>query len=138
MLNEFLTMTVSATGMTAQRLRLDVIASNIANSETTRTPEGTPYRRRISVFSEYLLKSGETRSSGVKVSRIAEDMSPFKVVYNPSHPDADENGYVQLPNVNVLREMIDLINAQRSYDANVSAFNTVKAMINSALQIGRG
>jgi len=138
MLNEFLTMTVSATGMTAQRLRLDVIASNIANSETTRTPEGTPYRRRISVFSEYLLKSGETRSSGVKVSRIAEDMSPFRVVYDPSHPDADENGYVQLPNVNVLREMIDLINAQRSYDANVSAFNTVKAMINSALQIGRG
>ncbi|MCD6103958.1 MAG: flagellar basal body rod protein FlgC [Thermotogaceae bacterium] len=138
MLNEFLTMTVSATGMTAQRLRLDVIASNIANSETTRTPEGTPYRRRISVFSEYLLKSGETRSSGVKVSRIAEDTSPFRVVYDPSHPDADENGYVQLPNVNVLREMIDLINAQRSYDANVSAFNTVKAMINSALQIGRG
>lgn len=138
MLNEFLTMTVSATGMTAQRLRLDVIASNIANSETTRTPEGTPYRRRISVFSEYLLKNGETQSSGVKVSRIAEDMSPFKVVYDPSHPDADENGYVQLPNVNVLREMIDLINAQRSYDANVSAFNTVKAMINSALQIGRG
>ncbi|RKX36871.1 MAG: flagellar basal body rod protein FlgC [Thermotogae bacterium] len=137
-MNEFLTMTVSATGMTAQRLRLDVIASNIANSETTRTPEGTPYRRRISVFSEYLLKSGETRSSGVKVSRIAEDMSPFRVVYDPSHPDADENGYVQLPNVNVLREMIDLINAQRSYDANVSAFNTVKAMINSALQIGRG
>ena len=138
MLNEFLTMTVSATGMTAQRLRLDVIASNIANSDTTRTPEGTPYRRRISVFSEYLLKSGETRSSGVKVSRIAEDTSPFRVVYDPSHPDADENGYVQLPNVNVLREMIDLINAQRSYDANVSAFNTVKAMINSALQIGRG
>jgi len=138
MLNEFLTMTVSATGMTAQRLRLDVIASNIANSETTRTPEGTPYRRRISVFSEYLLKSGETQSSGVKVSRIAEDTSPFRVVYDPSHPDADENGYVQLPNVNVLREMIDLINAQRSYDANVSAFNTVKAMINSALQIGRG
>ena len=138
MLNEFLTMTVSATGMTAQRLRLDVIACNIANSETTRTPEGTPYRRRISVFSEYLLKSGETQSSGVKVSRIAEDTSPFRVVYDPSHPDADENGYVQLPNVNVLREMIDLINAQRSYDANVSAFNTVKAMINSALQIGRG
>ncbi|RKX38720.1 MAG: flagellar basal body rod protein FlgC, partial [Thermotogae bacterium] len=73
-----------------------------------------------------------------KVSRIAEDTSPFRVVYDPSHPDADENGYVQLPNVNVLREMIDLINAQRSYDANVSAFNTVKAMINSALQIGRG
>jgi len=137
-LNEFLTMTVSATGMTAQRLRLDVIASNIANSETTRTPEGTPYRRRVPIFSEYLLKNRETQSSGVKVSRIAEDMSSFRIVYDPSHPDADENGYVQLPNVNVIREMIDLINAQRSYDANVSAFNTVKEMINSALQIGRG
>lgn len=137
-MNEFLTMTVSATGMTAQRLRLDVIASNIANSETTRTPEGTPYRRRVPIFSEYLLKNRETQSSGVKVSRIAEDMSSFRVVYDPSHPDADENGYVQLPNVNVIREMIDLINAQRSYDANVSAFNTVKEMINSALQIGRG
>ncbi|AEH50863.1 flagellar basal body rod protein FlgC [Pseudothermotoga thermarum] len=135
---EFLTMKVSASGMTAQRLRLDIISSNIANSETTRTDRGGPYRRRVPIFSEYILKFGPAKSSGVKVVRIEEDPSPFRLVYDPSHPDADENGYVRLPNVNVLREMIDLINAQRSYEANVAAFNTTKAMINSALQIGRG
>ncbi len=135
---EFLTMKVSASGMTAQRFRIDVISSNIANSETTRTDRGEPYRRRVPIFSEYMLSSGSVRSSGVRVIRIDEDPSPYRLVYDPNHPDADENGYVRLPNVNVLREMIDLINAQRSYEANVAAFNTTKAMINSALQIGRG
>jgi flagellar basal-body rod protein FlgC len=131
-------MNVSASGMTAQRLRVDIISSNIANSETTRTDRGTPYRRRVPVFSEYLISDGKSASTGVKVVRIEEDPSPFRLVYDPSHPDADENGYVSLPNVNVLREMVDLISAQRSYEANISAFNTTKSMINSALQIGRG
>ncbi len=137
-MNEFLTMRVSSSGMTAQRLRIDVISSNIANSETTRTNRGEPYRRRVPIFTEYIISVGSTRSSGVKVMKIEEDSSPFRIVYDPTHPDADENGYVRLPNVNVLREMIDLMNAQRSYEANVAAFNTTKAMINSALQIGRG
>lgn len=137
-MNEFLIMNVSASGMTAQRLRIDTISSNIANSETTRTEQGTPYRRRVPIFSEYLMKDGKSESSGVKVVRIEEDPSPFRLVYDPTHPDADENGYVNLPNVNVLREMVDLISAQRSYDANVAAFNVTKSMINSALQIGRG
>lgn len=137
-MNEFLIMNVSASGMTAQRLRIDTISSNIANSETTRTQDGGPYRRRVPIFSEYLMKDGKLRSSGVRVVRIEEDPSPFRLVYDPTHPDADENGYVSLPNVNVLREMVDLISAQRSYDANVAAFNVTKAMINSALQIGRG
>ncbi|WP_448523514.1 flagellar basal body rod protein FlgC [Pseudothermotoga sp.] len=135
-MSEFTIFNVSASGMTAQRLRLDVIASNIANSETTRTERGEPYRRRVPIFAEHLLDKG--RASAVKVVRIEEDPSPFRLVYDPSHPDADENGYVSYPNVNVLREMVDLINAQRSYEANVSAFNVTKSMINSALQIGRG
>ncbi|MGJ8455687.1 flagellar basal body rod protein FlgC [Pseudothermotoga sp. U03pept] len=137
-MNEFLTLNVSASGMTAQRLRIDVISSNIANSESTRTEQGTPYRRRVPIFSEYLMGVGKIKSSGVKVTRIEEDPSPFRLVYDPTHPDANENGYVSMPNVNVLREMVDLISAQRSYDANVAAFNVTKAMISSALQIGRG
>ncbi|HBT38711.1 MAG: Flagellar basal-body rod protein FlgC [Thermotoga sp. 50_1627] len=135
-MSEFTIFNVSASGMTAQRLRLDVIASNIANSETTRTERGGPYRRKVPIFAEHLLD--KNRTSAVKVVRIEEDPSPFRLVYDPSHPDADENGYVSYPNVNVLREMVDLINAQRSYEANVSAFNVTKSMITSALQIGRG
>ncbi len=138
-MNEFDIMNISASGMSANRLRIDVISNNIANAETTRTPEGGPYRRKVPIFAEYLKRSGlGYKPSGVAVVKIAEDPSPFRLVYDPSHPDADENGYVKMPNVNVLREMVDLINAQRAYEANVSAFNTVKAMINSALQIGRG
>ncbi len=135
-MNEFTIFNVSASGMTAQRFRLDIIASNIANSETTRTERGEPYRRRIPIFAEYFLD--KNRTSAVKVVRIEEDPSPFRLVYDPSHPDADEDGYVRFPNVNVLREMVDLINAQRAYEANVAAFNVTKSMINSALQIGRG
>jgi len=135
---EFDIMNISASGMTANRLRIDVIADNIANAETTRTPEGGPYKRKIPIFAEYLRDyMGRRKLAGVRVVRIKEDPS-YRLVYDPTHPDADENGYVKMPNVNVLREMVDLINAQRAYEANVSAFNTVKAMINSALNIGRG
>ena len=138
-MSEFDIMSINATGMTANRLRIDVISNNIANAETTRTSRGGPYRRKFAIFSEYLRRSGSGYiPSGVRVVEIREDPSPFKLVYDPSHPDADENGYVKMPNVNVLREMVDLINAQRAYEANVSAFNTVKSMISSALQIGRG
>lgn len=135
-MNEFTIFNVSASGMTAQRFRLDIIASNIANSEATRTERGEPYRRRMPIFAEYFLD--KSRTSAVRVVRIEEDPSPFRLVYDPSHPDADEDGYVRFPNVNVLREMVDLINAQRAYEANVAVFNVTKSMINSALQIGRG
>ena len=140
MMNEFSIMNISATGMSAQRLRLDIISTNIANAETTRTSRGEPYRRKVPIFAEYLKRSanGIMECVGVKVVGIWEDPSPFKLVYDPSHPDADENGYVRMPNVNVVREMVDLISAQRAYEANVSAFNVTKSMINSALQIGRG
>ncbi len=135
---EFDIMNISASGMTANRLRIDVISDNIANAETTRTPEGGPYKRKFPIFAEYLRDyMGRKKLAGVRVVRIKEDPS-YRLVYDPTHPDADENGYVKMPNVNVLREMVDLINAQRAYEANVSAFNTVKAMINSALNIGRG
>jgi len=138
-MNEFKIMTVSATGMSAQRLRLDVISTNIANAETTRTERGEPYRRKIPVFSEYLRRTvdGKVESLGVRVVRIVEDQTPFRLVYDPTHPDANEEGYVQMPNVNVLREMVDLMDAQRAYEANVAAFNVTKSIVNSALQIGR-
>ncbi|ABR30980.1 flagellar basal body rod protein FlgC [Thermosipho melanesiensis] len=137
-MNEFNIMTIAATGMSAQRLRIDVITNNLANSETTRTEKGEPYRRKVPVFQELLRNvRGRLENGGVVVKEIYEDQSPFRVVYDPTHPDADENGYVKLPNVNVVREMVDMINAQRAYEANVTAFNTTKAMINSALQIGR-
>jgi len=149
MLDIFGTMNISASGMTAQRMRLDVIADNIANAETTRTPEGGPYRRKNVVFQEVLNKAmgvqGRLESNpsteelgGVHVQSIVEDQRPFKMVFDPSHPDANEEGYVQMPNVNVLREMIDLINAQRSYEANVSSINATKAFATAALGIGRG
>jgi flagellar basal-body rod protein FlgC len=133
----FKIMNISASGMTAQRFRLDVIATNIANAETTRTENGEPYRRKIPIFSEYVkMYMGYEEPSGVKVEKVAVDTSPFRLVYDPSHPDADENGYVKMPNVNVLREMVDLINAQRAYEANASVLNSLKTIANSALQIG--
>ena len=135
---EFDIMNISASGMTANRLRIDVISDNIANAETTRTPEGGPYKRKRVIFSEYFRRAmGNYKPAGVRVVKIDEDPS-YKLVYDPDNPDADENGYVKMPNVNVLREMVDLINAQRAYEANVTSFNTVKAMVNSALNIGRG
>lgn len=149
MLDIFATMNISASGMTAQRMRLDVIADNIANAETTRTDEGGPYRRKTIVFQEVLNKAmgadkgaagkaSTQQLGGVHVQSIAQDERPFKLVYDPSHPDANQEGYVQMPNVNVLREMVDLINAQRSYEANVSSINATKAFVSAALGIGKG
>ncbi|NLO82749.1 MAG: flagellar basal body rod protein FlgC [Clostridiales bacterium] len=138
---------ISASALTMQKLRMDVIAQNIANAQTTRTDTDQPYRRKIVVveenrfnksFSQYLAESGvEFSGSGVKASRIAEDPSPFKMVYDPGHPDANEEGYVLMPNVDTVREMVDMISATRSYEANVTAFNASKNMAMKALEIGR-
>lgn len=140
----FNTFKISASGLTAEKLRMDTIASNIANATTTRTDEGGPYKRKIAVFKESLEKeinqdSGrtETVSRGVKVDRIVEDETPTKLVYNPTHPDANEDGYVEMPNVNILNEMVDMIAATRAYEANVTALNAGKSMFQKALQIGR-
>ncbi len=150
-------MNISASGLTAQRQRLDIISENIANIDTTRTEAGGPYRRKMVVFED---KAGDvpfkdalrnaivqrgpdgkllrrTYSPGVRVSNIIEDEAPFKLEYNPEHPDADENGYVRRPNVNMLEETIDSISATRSYQANVTVLNAVKAMATKALEIGK-
>lgn len=147
----FTAFNTSASALTAQRLRMDVISSNMANQDTTRAQlvdgEWQPYRRKMVVlesnpnrpFSSFLKSAMKTENAGegVKVSRIIEDQSPFKLVYQPEHPDADENGYVQLPNVDPLREMVDLMGATRAYEANVTTLNATKGMLMKALEIGR-
>ncbi|MDD4503239.1 MAG: flagellar basal body rod protein FlgC [Clostridiaceae bacterium] len=139
---------ISASGLTAEKLRMDVISRNIANVNTTRTADGTPYRRQVVVFqegdrqmsfSDYLSDaSRKLIGSGVKVSGITEDKTPFKSVYDPGHPDADEKGYVKMPNVDVMTEMVNMISASRAYEANVTAINSAKSMALKALEIGRG
>lgn len=134
----------AASGLTAERLRMDVISNNIANANTTRTAEGGPYRRQIVLFEP---RSGQSFSQvlekelepglGVKVSGIAKDNSPTRRVYDPNHPDADRTGYVEMPNVNIVSEMVDMITATRAYEANVTAVNAAKSMALKALEIGK-
>lgn len=149
----FHSMNVTASALTAQRLRMDVIASNMANADSTRGKvvdgQWQPYRRKEVVmqqqgqtFSSMFQTAVNNRSagstgSGVKVSRIIEDETPFKMVYDPEHPDANEEGYVQLPNVDPLKEMVDLVSSTRSYEANVTVLNASKSMLMKALEIGK-
>lgn len=128
------TIEISASGLTAQRLRLDIIASNLANAETTRTNEGTPYRRRVPIFRE-ILDQVSRMSKGVEVIGITEDNSPFRMVYDPGHPDANPEGYVLYPNVNPVVEMTDMISATRSYEANLTLITSAKSMFLKALEI---
>lgn len=137
----------SASGLTAQRLRLDVISQNIANVNTTRTDNGGPYRRKAVIFEEKqepqsfakILSESEKNQakSGVRVSHVVEDNTPFTLHFDPSHPDANEEGYVEMPNVNIVSEMVNMISASRSYEANVTAMNAMKSMAVKALEIGR-
>ncbi|MTH52738.1 flagellar basal body rod protein FlgC [Bacillus mangrovi] len=138
----------SASALTAQRLRMDVISSNIANAESTRGQlvdgEWQPYKRKMveigesSSFSSHLSHAaGAKAGSGVRVTKISEDQTPFKLIYDPSHPDADDQGYVKMPNVDPLKEMTDLMSSTRSYEANVTAFNASKSMLLKALEIGK-
>jgi flagellar basal-body rod protein FlgC len=143
-MNIFSSLRISGSGLSAERLRMDTIAANIANAETTRTPSGGPYRRKIVSFEENLTRElnaqtnkYESALKGVKASKISEDQSPLRKVYDPSHPDADLEGYVMMPNVNILNEMVDLIAASRSFEANVTAINAEKQMAMKALEIGR-
>jgi flagellar basal-body rod protein FlgC len=123
---------ISASGLSAQRRRLDVIAANIANVETTSTPDGGPYRRLQPVFA-----SRPDNPGGVQVIGIAVDPRDPRRVYQPGHPDADPNGFVAYPNVNIVEEMVDLVSATRSYEANAAAFNAAKTMAQRALDLGR-
>ncbi len=132
----FKTFNVSASALVAQKIRMQTISSNLANINTTRTPEGGPYKRRDVVFQTVLMDE-EGMLNGVKVSNVFVDNRPPKVVYDPDHPDADENGYVKLPNVNLVEEMVNMMLATRAYEANVNAFNITKGMILKALELGK-
>ncbi|MGL5674991.1 MAG: flagellar basal body rod protein FlgC [Cellulosilyticaceae bacterium] len=140
----FGSMDIAASGMTAQRLRLDVVTQNLTNVNTTRTPEGGPYKRKAVIFESIPVANsfgavlGQQQTKGVRVSEVVSDNKPFPIVYNPTHPDADENGYVQMPNVNQIDEMTNMVSASRAYEANVTAFNTMKSMATKALEIGKG
>lgn len=140
----FNAMNVAASGMTAQRTRMDIISQNIANVNTTRDEHGDPYKRQTVVFQEnsntsfdHILSNRLERykAKGVKISRIVEDTTEGPVIYDPNHPDADENGYVQLPNVNTVTEMTNLIDASRSYEANATVFNASKSIAAKGLEL---
>ena len=124
-------MRISASGLSAERLRIDVISSNVANVKTTRTENGGAYVRKIASFQEKL------GMLGVKAVSIEEDKSPLRKVYEPNNPDADEEGYVEYPNVDLLVEMSDLISASRAYESNIDTLNAQKDMISKALEIGK-
>ena len=145
---DFLTaLQISGSGLSAQRTRVDVAASNLANAESTRGPDGQPYRRRDPVlgavnFEADLARAGTqpgdpSASQGVKVMEVVEDPNPGKRVYLPGHPDADGDGFVTIPNVNPVHETVNLISASRGYDANASAVDTLKSMAQRAIDIAR-
>ena len=150
----FNTMNIAATGLTAQRARMDIIAENIANINTTRTAAGGPYRRRTVLFEEMrdhdpfqaIFNSifGITsdmpanQGRGVRVARVVECDLPGMLAFDPTHPDADENGYVRLPNVNIVEEMVNMISATRSYEANITAMTNARHLTQRTLEIGQG
>lgn len=134
-MSSFNAMRISASGLSAERLRMDTITSNVANLQTTRGEGGTAYKRKVAVFQEAYDK--ETGLNGVKAVQIVDDETPLKTVYNPTHPDADENGNVTMPNVNILNEMADMIAASRSYEANIDTLDANKTIFMKALEIGR-
>ncbi len=138
-------LSITGSGMTAQRLRLDIASENIANINTTRTEDGEPYRRKMVVFQERSdfqtilddISHENSQAGGVIVSDIIEDETELEAVYDPTHPDANEDGYVLMPNVDLIKETVDAMSATRSYEANITAFNAVKLMAEKALSIGK-
>ena len=138
---------ISASGLTAQRLRMDVTAENLANAQTTKGADGQPYRRKEVVLREVaqggfgaqltaaMGTGSKARPGGVEVAQIAADTTPGKMVYDPSHPDANAQGYVQMPNVDTVTEMVDLIDSSRAYEANVTAMQASKQMFTKTLEL---
>lgn len=136
---------ISVSAIEAERTNMELIASNIANINTTRSLSGGPYRRKIAIFEEIPLtfdqalvdaeKKENSKMGGVKVKQIVEDQTPFQTVYNPSHPDADKNGFVQMPNVKLSKEMTDMVETSKMYEANIAIANTTKKMVMDTLQI---
>lgn len=148
------TMNIVGSGLTAQQLRLDVVAENVTNSTTTRTENGGAYRRKVVVFESVAGRdtfraamakaayglapnAGYAETGGVRVTQILEDPTDLKLVYDPSHPDANEDGYVELPNVDMVKEISDAMAATQAYSANVTMMNTLKTVLNEGLQMGR-
>jgi flagellar basal-body rod protein FlgC len=137
---------IGASGLSAERTHLNIISMNLANVNTTRTPEGGPYRRKSVVFQSTPLDSPFTKAmrselerevKGVKVSGVVTDQRPLKRVYDPGHPDADGQGYVRLPDINVVEEMANMMTALRTYEANAATISSAKTMYNKALELGR-
>lgn len=136
---------IAASGLSAQRARLDVIAANIANAETTRGPDGTPYRRKVVALEEVAFQPLLERSAseepameevgGVRIRGVAEDLGEGPLVYDPGHPDADDNGYVRMPNVSLTEELVDMMDARRLFEANATVFQAMKAMLRRAVQL---
>lgn len=149
-MNIFKAMRISASGLSAERLRMDVISSNIANANATRSVGKGPYKRQVAILASIkekagsffsLLKNEEQKKeqfSGVRVASIIDDPTPAKKVYDPNHPDAGSDGYVEYPNVEVMKEMVEMITASRAYEANITVLNGTKSMAMKTLEIGRG
>ncbi len=142
----FSSMDISASALTAERTRMNLISGNLANANTTRTADGGPYKRKDALFSTQrtspsfgstLSRIGAAAPSGVEVAQVVEDTSPPRLQYDPSHPDADAKGYVAMPNVNVMEEMADMIVATRAYEANITAAQAAKSMALKTLELGR-
>lgn len=142
-MNLFRNFDINASALSAERLRMDIISNNIANANTTRTAEGGPYKRQVPVFAQIMetVANGGgppvTRPAGVKVTEIRSLDNPPRLVYDPSHPDANADGYVAYPDINIVNEMVNLITASRSYEANVTSFNAAKDMFRASLELGK-
>jgi flagellar basal-body rod protein FlgC len=140
---EFLTaLDISSSGMKVQRKRMEVIADNLANSETTRTPGGGPYRRKMVVMMEKALTDRfeevlDDKVRGVEIAEVVEDRTPFKKEFNPNHPDADDQGYLMKPNVDLIVETTNMLMARRAFEANLAAIKTTRQMVLRSLEIGR-
>jgi len=135
-------MDILSSGLNVQRTRMEITSSNLANSQTTRTADGGPYRKKNAVLESIPIDteqgSFQATLHKVRISDVADDPTPFRAVYDPGHPDANpQTGIVQMPNVNVVEEMVDMVTASRSYEANVTAFETLKQMASKAMEIGR-
>lgn len=143
MLGVFSAMDIAASGLSAERTRMNTIASNLANAQTTRTAEGGPYRRVDPVFEAIALDKmralspSERSVSMVQVSEIVQDQRPGHMVYSPGHPDANADGYLEYPNVNIVEEMVNMISASRAYEAGISSVEATQKMASSALELGR-
>lgn len=137
--NAFRAMRISASGLAAERMRMDLISSNVANYNSMKTDGAEAYKRKIAVFEQHLDKSAKNmeKYKGVRVSKIIEDKAPSKMVYDPDHINANEDGFVEMSNVNILNEMADMIMATRAYESNADTFNANKQMFMKALEIGK-